>query len=84
MSVLPRQRVRCARAWVRPRASAALRSRRSLWEGMFGLYFRAVPLRRTPRSWECDKDAFNRFFHAMLERGVYLASVCIRGGLRLR
>ncbi len=41
--------------------------------GMFGIYFRD----RVPTSYaeilECDRDKFNRFFHAMLEAGVYLA-----------
>ncbi|MEO8409128.1 MAG: glutamate-1-semialdehyde 2,1-aminomutase [Propionivibrio sp.] len=41
--------------------------------GMFGLYFR----RDCPRSFaevmECDKDAFTRFFHAMLDAGHYFA-----------
>ena len=29
---------------------------------------------------ECDKDAFNRFFHAMLEDGVYLAPSAFEAG----
>jgi glutamate-1-semialdehyde 2,1-aminomutase len=40
---------------------------------MFGLYFRATPPRSFAEVMQCDRDAFNRFFHAMLERGVYLA-----------
>jgi glutamate-1-semialdehyde 2,1-aminomutase len=29
---------------------------------------------------QCDKDRFNRFFHAMLERGVYLAPSAYEAG----
>jgi len=29
---------------------------------------------------QCDKEAFNRFFHAMLERGVYLAPSAYEAG----
>ncbi len=28
----------------------------------------------------CDKERFNRFFHAMLERGVYLAPSAFEAG----
>jgi len=41
--------------------------------GMFGLYFRAEPPSSYAQVMECDKEAFGRFFHAMLERGVYFA-----------
>ena len=48
--------------------------------GMFGLYFRATP----PTSYEevmgCDKEAFNRFFHAMLTAGHYLAPSAFEAG----
>ena len=48
--------------------------------GMFGLYFRATP----PTSYEevmgCDKEAFNRFFHAMLVAGHYLAPSAFEAG----
>ncbi len=40
---------------------------------MFGLYFRAAPPRSFAEVMQCDRERFNRFFHAMLERGVYLA-----------
>jgi glutamate-1-semialdehyde 2,1-aminomutase len=29
---------------------------------------------------ECDKAAFNHFFHAMLEKGVYLAPSAFEAG----
>ena len=40
---------------------------------MFGLYFRDRPPANFAQVMQCDTAAFNRFFHAMLERGVYLA-----------
>ena len=48
--------------------------------GMFGIYFRAAPPRSYAEVMECDKDAFNRFFHAMLERGVYFAPSAYEAG----
>lgn len=48
--------------------------------GMFGLYFRD----RIPTSFaevmECDKEGFNRFFHAMLNEGVYFAPSAFEAG----
>ena len=48
--------------------------------GMFGLYF--AP--RSPASFAevmaCDKEAFNRFFHRMLDAGVYLAPSAYEAG----
>ena len=40
---------------------------------MFGVYFRASPPSSFGEVMQSDKERFNRFFHAMLERGVYLA-----------
>ncbi len=48
--------------------------------GMFGVYFSE----RAPTSYaevmQCDKEAFNRFFHAMLNEGVYLAPSAFEAG----
>jgi glutamate-1-semialdehyde 2,1-aminomutase len=41
--------------------------------GMFGLFFSATAVDTYEGAMACDTAAFNRFFHAMLERGVYLA-----------
>jgi glutamate-1-semialdehyde 2,1-aminomutase len=41
--------------------------------GMFGLFFSAEPVTSFAQAMACDREAFNRFFHAMLERGVYFA-----------
>ena len=47
---------------------------------MFGLYFSD----KAPTSYrdvmQCDRDRFNRFFHAMLARGVYLAPSAFEAG----
>ena len=48
--------------------------------GMFGLYFsKAVPASYA-EVMSCDKEAFNRFFHAMLDAGVYLAPSAFEAG----
>ena len=47
---------------------------------MFGLYFRATPPASFAEVMQCDKDRFNKFFHAMLERGVYLAPSAYEAG----
>ena len=47
---------------------------------MFGLYFRASPPRSFAEVMQCDKERFNRFFHAMLARGVYLAPSAYEAG----
>jgi glutamate-1-semialdehyde 2,1-aminomutase len=48
--------------------------------GMFGLFF----ARELPQNYGAvmatDKERFNRFFHAMLERGVYLAPALYEAG----
>jgi glutamate-1-semialdehyde 2,1-aminomutase len=48
--------------------------------GMFGLFFREAPPRSFAEVMQCDREAFNRFFHAMLERGVYLAPSAYEAG----
>jgi glutamate-1-semialdehyde 2,1-aminomutase len=47
---------------------------------MFGLYFRASPPKSFAEVMQCDKERFNRFFHAMLERGIYLAPSAYEAG----
>ena len=47
---------------------------------MFGLYFRASPPASFAEVMQCDKDRFNKFFHGMLERGVYLAPSAYEAG----
>lgn len=48
--------------------------------GMFGIYFS----KQTPSTFEdvnaSDRDKFNKFFHAMLTRGVYLAPSAFEAG----
>jgi len=48
--------------------------------GMFGVYFSAAPPTSFAEVMAADKDAFNRFFHAMLEKGVYLAPSAFEAG----
>jgi len=47
---------------------------------MFGLYFRSTPPRSFEEVMQSDREAFNRFFHAMLERGIYLAPSAYEAG----
>ena len=47
---------------------------------MFGIYFRATPPASYQEVMECDAAAFNRFFHAMLEQGVYFAPSAFEAG----
>ncbi|SFW27708.1 glutamate-1-semialdehyde 2,1-aminomutase [Nitrosovibrio sp. Nv17] len=48
--------------------------------GMFGLYFRSDLPTSYAEIMECDRDAFNRFFHAMLQEGVYFAPSAYEAG----
>ncbi|HEX8962203.1 MAG TPA: glutamate-1-semialdehyde 2,1-aminomutase [Rhodocyclaceae bacterium] len=48
--------------------------------GMFGLYFAPKPPTSYAEVMRCDKEAFNRFFHAMLEKGIYLAPSAFEAG----
>ncbi|OFZ90183.1 MAG: glutamate-1-semialdehyde-2,1-aminomutase [Betaproteobacteria bacterium RIFCSPLOWO2_12_FULL_62_58] len=48
--------------------------------GMFGIYFRATSPTSYAQVMQCDRDAFNRFFHAMLAEGVYFAPSAFEAG----
>jgi glutamate-1-semialdehyde 2,1-aminomutase len=48
--------------------------------GMFGLFFGPGPVTRFEQVTACDAGAFKRFFHGMLERGVYLAPSAFEAG----
>ena len=48
--------------------------------GMFGLYFAPKPPAGFADVMASDREAFNRFFHAMLDRGVYLAPSAFEAG----
>ena len=48
--------------------------------GMFGVYFAEEPPVTYAQVMAVDKDRFNRFFHAMLARGVYLAPSAFEAG----
>ena len=48
--------------------------------GMFGIYFaQSVPV-SLPQVMACDKARFNRFFHAMLDAGIYFAPSAYEAG----
>ncbi len=47
---------------------------------MFGLFFTGEKVDTYAQATACDTAAFNRFFHAMLERGVYLAPSAFEAG----
>lgn len=48
--------------------------------GMFGLYFNSTIPTSFAEVMQCDKAAFNRFFHAMLEEGIYFAPSAFEAG----
>ena len=48
--------------------------------GMFGLYFAPRPPAGFADVMASDRETFNRFFHAMLDRGVYLAPSAFEAG----
>jgi glutamate-1-semialdehyde 2,1-aminomutase len=48
--------------------------------GMFGLYFRSECPQSYAEVMECDTQAFNRFFHAMLDAGHYFAPSAFEAG----
>ena len=47
---------------------------------MFGMYFRPQPPASYSEAMQCDAQAFSRFFHAMLESGVYFAPSAFEAG----
>lgn len=49
--------------------------------GMFGLFFSEEPtISLFAQVMQCDQNRFKRFFHAMLEQGVYLAPSAFEAG----
>jgi glutamate-1-semialdehyde 2,1-aminomutase len=48
--------------------------------GMFGLYFSKSLPTSYVEVMACDKEAFNRFFHDLLDEGVYLAPSAFEAG----
>ncbi len=47
---------------------------------MFGLFFTSEKVETYAQATACDIPAFNRFFHAMLEQGVFLAPSAYEAG----
>jgi glutamate-1-semialdehyde 2,1-aminomutase len=48
--------------------------------GMFGIYFSESLPNSFASVMACDKEAFSRFFHRMLDAGVYLAPSAFEAG----
>jgi glutamate-1-semialdehyde 2,1-aminomutase len=48
--------------------------------GMFGFFFASQMAQNYTEVMASDKEAFNRFFHGMLERGIYLAPALYEAG----
>ena len=48
--------------------------------GMFGVYFSEKCPTSYAEAMQSDKEAFNRFFHHMLDEGVYLAPSAFEAG----
>lgn len=48
--------------------------------GMFGCYFRSLAPESFAQVMQSDGEAFNRFFHQMLDRGVYFAPSAFEAG----
>jgi glutamate-1-semialdehyde 2,1-aminomutase len=48
--------------------------------GMFGLYFRKEIPTSFAEVMQCNKESFNRFFHAMLNEGIYFAPSAFEAG----
>jgi glutamate-1-semialdehyde 2,1-aminomutase len=48
--------------------------------GMFGLYFSKAAPGSYAEVMQCDRARFNRFFHSMLRRGIYLAPSAFEAG----
>lgn len=59
---------------------AGVRFRADAIGGMFGVYFADVVPASFAEVMTCDKDAFNRFFHAMLQAGHYFAPSAFEAG----
>ena len=48
--------------------------------GMFGLYFAETPPTSFKEVMQCNRERFNHFFHAMLDRGFYFAPSAFEAG----
>ncbi len=48
--------------------------------GMFGIYFRDSAPQSYADVMQCDVEAFNKFFHAMLKHGIYFAPSAFEAG----
>lgn len=77
---LTQQTVRLARALEAAAAQAKVDFATATAGGMFGLFFAKAAPQSYAEVMLCDKDRFNRFFHAMLASGIYLAPSAFEAG----
>ena len=72
----------CARVCAMPPATRASLSPPTMWVACSAVSLpREQDVGNYSQVMACDSAAFNRFFHLMLEHGVYLAPGILRGGL---
>ncbi len=74
------QTTRLAQGLARAAREAGVRFCADAVGGMFGIYFAGAVPASYAQVMACDKARFNAFFHAMLERGVYLAPSAFEAG----
>ena len=61
-------------------ASAGIAMTENHVGGMFGLFFSTEIVRRFEQAAACNQEHFKRFFHGMLDAGVYLAPSAFEAG----
>jgi glutamate-1-semialdehyde 2,1-aminomutase len=67
-------------AWRRLMAQAGIPAQIDGEGGMFGLYFNAAPVRDLAAARKSDVAFFRKWFHALLENGVYVAPSAFEAG----
>ncbi|WP_028535047.1 glutamate-1-semialdehyde 2,1-aminomutase [Paludibacterium yongneupense] len=77
---LSRQTARLCSGLTQAAADAGVAACADSVGGMFGLYFRAGVPQRFSEMQQCDAQSFRRFFHAMLDQGIYLAPSAFEAG----
>ncbi len=70
----------CAMAWSAAAKKHGVAFSAQNVGGMFGLYFADTCPGTYDAVMACDKDAFNRFFHAMIDAGHYFAPSAFEAG----
>ena len=78
--VLSARAARLCRGLEEAAAEAGVRVTTTQVGAMFGLFFTDQNVETYAQAIACDLPAFNRFFHAMLEQGVFLAPSAYEAG----